>query len=90
MENLGIRDIFYVIMIIVAAVSSFQAARFGLKNLIKDKNHEVKKEINDLKIEIERLKGKDGLQQQVIDQFKEVIFDWLDSQSKRRKSDDKK
>ncbi len=48
-----------------------------LEQRLRDKIESQLKEVADLKVEIERLKNKDELQQQVIDQLKKHVLDNL-------------
>lgn len=77
MEPFGIRDVLYIGGIALTAVITFIGTRHKLKELIRDKNEETKEKISDLRIEIEKLKSKDDLQQQVIDQFQKQVLDHL-------------
>lgn len=65
----GLRDILYIIGIVASTMITFFATRHGLKEYIRDKNDELKDQINDLKLSLKEHKAKDDLQQQVIDQI---------------------
>ena len=77
MEQIGLKDLFYIGGIILSAVITFISTRHKLKEHIRDKFDESMKSIVDLKLEIEKLKSKDELQQQIIDQFKNQVLDHL-------------
>ena len=70
----GLKDILYIIGLVTSIIVTFLTTKHKLKEYIRDKNDELKKEINDLKIKIEA-------QQQIINQisnfyeetFKELI-----------------
>ena len=64
-----LKDVLYIIGIILSAVISFLSTRYGLKEYIRDKNDLLKEEINQLKLKLQEQKSKDDLQQQVIDQI---------------------
>lgn len=74
MDSIALRDIFYIGGIILSAVVTFLTTKHRLKELIRDKHEENYKAISDLKLEIERLRGRDELQQQVIEQFKDQVL----------------
>lgn len=63
--------------IVVAGVATYFTTIYKLKEAFRDKLDEQNKQINDLKVEIERLKSKDDLQQQFIDQFKQHVLNNL-------------
>ena len=63
--------------IVVAGVATYFTTIYKLKETFRDKLDEQNKQINDLKVEIERLKSKDDLQQQFIDQFKQHVLNNL-------------
>lgn len=65
----GLKDMLYIIGIVVSAIISFLGTRHKLKEYIRDKNDLLKEQINDLKLSLQEQKSKDDLQQQVIDQI---------------------
>lgn len=84
MENFGLRDVIYIATIVATAVGTFLATKHNIKEFVRDKLDEfrekftsIKDNINEQKIEIERLKAKDEYQQQIIDQFQKQILDHL-------------
>lgn len=80
MENFTIKDVAYIVGIVVTAVGTFYTTRHKIKELIRDKYDELTKQntalkedytkqISDLKLELKDLKSKDDLQQLVINQM---------------------
>ena len=65
----GLKDVLYIIGIVVSAVISFLSTRHKMKEYIRDKVDELKNEIHNLKLSHSELKAKDELQQQVLDQI---------------------
>jgi hypothetical protein len=77
MELLGTKDIIYICGIVIAAITTFLTTKFQLKEYTRDKFDSLKDEISDLRLKIKDLEAKDGLQQQVIDQFGKQIEDLI-------------
>ncbi len=73
----GARDVLYIIGVIVTAVVTFLSTKHSLKDLIRDKNEELNQKINDMKIDLERLNGKQNLQEQIIQQFQSQVLNHL-------------
>ena len=71
--NFEIKDLIYIIGIVVSAVISFLGTRYKMKEYIRDKIDEIKKEINEINKTHLELKFKDELQQQVLDQIGKQI-----------------
>lgn len=80
MNSLGLKDVIYIVGMIITGVITFLSTRHKIKELIRDKYDELTKQnnalkedytkqINDLKLELKDLKSKDDLQQQVIEQM---------------------
>ncbi|MBR9923073.1 MAG: hypothetical protein GYB31_19775 [Bacteroidetes bacterium] len=65
----GLKDLLYIIGIVVSAVISFLSTRYKIKEYIRDKIDDLKSEITELKLSHSRLSSKDELQQQVLDQI---------------------
>jgi len=65
----GLKDILYIGGIVLSAVITFITSRHKLKDFVRDKNDELKEQINTLKLDLKDQKEKDNLQQQVIDQI---------------------
>ena len=71
------KDIAYIVGIILSAVVTFLTTKHKLKELIRDKYDDNNQSIHELKIEVERLKSKDQLQQQIIEQFRDQVLTHL-------------
>jgi hypothetical protein len=67
--NFELKDLLYIIGIVVSAIVAFYVSKHGIKEYVRDKIDSLKDEINELKIKHQELKAKDDLQQQVIDQI---------------------
>jgi hypothetical protein len=65
----GLRDLLYIVGIVVSTLITFFATRHGLKEYVRDKYDGLKDQIHDLKMKLQEHKAKDDLQQQVIDQI---------------------
>ena len=65
----GIKDILYIVGIVVSALVSFLGTRHKLKEYIRDKNDNLKERIHQIEMKLNEQKAKDDLQQQVIDQI---------------------
>jgi len=65
----GIRDLLYIVGIVVSTLITFFGTRHGLTEYIRDKHDGLKDQIHDLKINLREHKAKDDLQQQVLDQI---------------------
>ena len=75
----GTKDLLYILGIIIAGIVTFYSTKHGIKEYARDKFDELKDEIHHLKVAHEKLKGKDDLQQQVIDQIGKQINELLPS-----------
>ena len=75
--ELEIKDIVYLEVILLTGAGIFFGTRFKLFEKIQKNKDELKDKIINLELEIERLKGKDENQQQIIDQFQKQILDHL-------------
>jgi hypothetical protein len=73
--EIELKDALYLFGIAMAAVVTFFTTKHQLKEFVMHKYDELKERIHKLEIENERLKAKDDLQQQVIDQFRSQILD---------------
>jgi len=62
-----IKDVLYIVGIVVSALISFLGTRHKLKEYIRDKNDALKDKIHNLELLLKEQKSKDDLQQQVID-----------------------
>ena len=77
MDSFGIRDIIYVSVIFATGVATFLGTKHNLKDFIRDKYDSLQDKLYDQSLEIERLKGKDENQQQIIDTFQKQVLDHL-------------
>lgn len=77
MDELGIRDIIYIVGILFTAIVTFLTTKHNLKEKILQTREDLKDIIKNLEIDIERLKNKDENQQQIIDQFQKQVLDHL-------------
>ena len=68
-----LKDVSYIIGIVVSATITFLSTRHNLKEYVRDKVEKLSEEITCLKLEMKDLKMKDELQQQVIDQTNKQI-----------------
>lgn len=75
--ELEIKDLVYLGVILLSGAGIFFGTRFNLIDKIQKTKDELKDKIANLELEIERLKGKDENQQQIIDQFQKQILDHL-------------
>jgi hypothetical protein len=65
----GLRDLIYIVGIVVSTLIAFFGTRHGLKEYIRDKHDGLKDQIYELKIKLQEHKATVDLQQQVIDQI---------------------
>ena len=73
----GLRDLIYIVGIVVSTLITFFGTRHGLKEYIRDKHDGLKDQIHDLRIKLQEHKAKDDLQQQVIDQIGKQMDDLI-------------
>lgn len=73
----GIKDVLYIVGIIVAGLSTFYTTKHNLKEYVRDRLDGLKDKLHGQEVEIERLKGRDENQQQIINQFQTYILDHL-------------
>lgn len=73
--EIELKDALYLFGIAMAAVVTFFTTKHQLKEFVVQKCDELKERIHKLELENERLKAKDDLQQQVIDQFQSQVLD---------------
>jgi hypothetical protein len=71
----GLRDLIYIVGIVVSTLITFFGTRHGLKEYIRDKHDGLKDQIHDLNLKLQEHKAKDDLQQQVIDQIGKQMDD---------------
>ena len=88
MDNLGIKDVIYIVVWAVSIVVTFLSTKHQIENKIRDKSDEIdkkfrdkideqNKKITELEKEQIHLKHKDELQQQTIDEFRKQVLDIL-------------
>jgi len=88
MEPVGIRDFIYLVIIAITGITTFLTTKHKLKERIQLVKEELKDQINKqermfsseikrLDLDIQKLKGKDENQQQIIDQFQKQVLDHL-------------
>lgn len=65
----GLKDLLYIIGIVVSGIISFLGTRHRMKEYIRDKNELLTEKVHDLEIKHTELKFRDELQQQVINQI---------------------
>lgn len=89
-----IRTSLLALITIIVSMGGVVAGYYRTMHLLelkfRDKIEEQLKQITDLKVEIERLKNKDELQQQVIDQLKKHVLDNLPALYKALEDKEKK
>jgi hypothetical protein len=71
--KMDLKDILYILGIVVSGVVAFLTTRHKMKEYVRDKTDSLKDEIYELKLKHQELKSKDDLQQQVIDQIGKQI-----------------
>jgi TolA-binding protein len=76
-----LRTSLFALITIIISIGSVVAGYYRTMHLLelkfRDKIEEQFRQISELRIEIEKLKGKDELQQQVIDQLRKHVLDNL-------------
>jgi Na+/glutamate symporter len=77
MENFGIRDVIYIATIIGTGIATFLSTKHKLKEYVRDKIESLKEKIHSQEVEMEKLKGRDENQQQIIDTFQKQVLDHL-------------
>lgn len=88
MEPIGIRDFIYLVIIAITGITTFLTTKHKIKEKIQLVKEELKDQINKqermfsseikrLDLDIQKLKGKDENQQQIIDQFQKQVLDHL-------------
>lgn len=66
-EPVTLRDVIYIASIICGCVTTFFTTKHGLKESFRDMNDKLVKEINELKVQQENLKGKINLAEYKVD-----------------------
>lgn len=77
MENFGIKDVIYIATIIGTGIATFLSTKHKIKEYVRDKVESLKDRIHDHELEMEKLKGRDENQQQIIDTFQKQVLDHL-------------
>lgn len=77
MEQFGIRDVIYFAAIIGTGITTFLSTKHKLKEYVRDKVELLKDKIHKQEVEMEKLKGRDENQQQIIDTFQKQVLDHL-------------
>lgn len=88
MDNLGIKDVIYIVVWAVSIVVTFLSTKHQIENKIRDKTDEIdkkfrdkiedqNKKITELEKEQIHLKHRDEMQQQAIDEFRKQSFDYI-------------
>jgi|GEM_PF-5074322 len=75
--ELEIKDLVYFGVILLTGAGIFFGTRFKLIDKIQKTKDELMDRIIKVELQIERLKGKDENQQQIIDQFQKQVLDHL-------------
>jgi glutamate synthase domain-containing protein 3 len=77
MENFGLRDVIYISIAIGTGIATFLTTKHKLKEYVRDSVDSLKDKIHAHEVEMERLKGRDENQQQIIDTFQKQVLDHL-------------
>ncbi len=72
-----IKDLVYLGVVFLTGAGVFFGTRIKLIDKIQKVKDELRDKTSKLELEIERLKGKDENQQQIIDQFQKQVLDHL-------------
>ncbi|MFZ1666751.1 MAG: hypothetical protein WAU08_15195 [Flavobacteriales bacterium] len=75
--DLATKDLLYISGIALSAVVTFLTTKHKLKEFVLEKHDNMKDKVHALELEVERLKGRDDLQQQVIGQLQSQVLDKL-------------
>ena len=68
-----IKDLIYIGSLIASVLITFFGTKHSIKEYVRDKVDDLRKELSDLKVKHQELKSKDDLQQLVIDQIGKQI-----------------
>lgn len=77
MESFDLKDAIYIAIIIGTGITTFLSTKHKLKEYIRDRIDELKDKLHNQEVEIERLKGRDENQQQIIDTFQNQVLNHL-------------
>lgn len=72
---MDIKDVLYIIGIVAAGIGTFLTTKHNLKEYVRDKVDELKDKIHKQEIEIEKLKGRDENQQQILKMLQTQVLD---------------
>lgn len=79
MGSLDIKDAIYIALIIGTGIATFLTTKHKLKEYIRDRIDCLTDKIHTQEVEMEKLKGRDENQQQIIDTFQKQVLDHLPS-----------
>ena len=74
---MDLKDVGYIVGIVCTAIATFLTTKHNLKEYVRDKTDELKDKIHKQELELEKLKGRDENQQQIINLFQSQILDHL-------------
>ncbi|WP_421497820.1 hypothetical protein [Flavobacterium columnare] len=74
---MDLKDVGYIVGIVGTAIATFLTTKHNLKEYVRDKTDELKDKIHKQELELEKLKGRDENQQQIINLFQSQILDHL-------------
>ena len=77
MGGLDVKDAIYIALIISTGIATFLTTKHKLKEYIRDRIDCLTDKIHTHEVEMERLKGRDENQQQIIDTFQKQVLDHL-------------
>ena len=63
---MDLKDVGYIVGIVGTAIATFLTTKHNLKEYVRDKLEDLKDKLHKQEVEIERLKGRDENQQQII------------------------
>jgi len=72
-----LRDLITIMAIVASTIVTFLGTKHSLKEYVRDKVDALKDKVHLQEIEIEKLKGRDENQQQIIKMFQSQILDHL-------------
>lgn len=75
--NFDFRDLITIVGVVSSAIVTFLGTKHSLKEYVRDKVEILKDKVHLQEIEIEKLKGRDENQQQIIKTFQNQVLDHL-------------
>jgi len=75
----GIKDMLYIVGIIVAGLSTFYTTKHNLKEYVRDRIDELKEKIHKQELELREIKGRDENQQQILNILQTHVLDKMPS-----------